>query len=73
VCALPYLLYLPLLLVVINNNCHVNSACLQELHTYKVFKVVGSNLIDPGQTVQNVGVSGLLGYDALSLGERFPA
>jgi len=34
---------------------------------------VGFNLIDPGQTVQNVEASGLLVYDAPSLGERFPA
>jgi len=37
------------------------------------FKVVGFNLKDPGQTVQNVEASGLLGYDAPSLGKRFPA
>jgi len=37
------------------------------------FKVVGFNLKDPGQAVQNVETSGLLGYDAASLDERFPA
>jgi hypothetical protein len=37
------------------------------------FKVVNFNLKDPGQTVQNIEASGLLGYDAPSLGERFPA
>jgi hypothetical protein len=36
-------------------------------------KVVGFNLIDQGQTVQNVEASGLSGYDAVSLGEKCPA
>ena len=37
------------------------------------FEVVGFNLIDTGQTLQNVEASGLLGYYSMSLGERFLA
>lgn len=37
------------------------------------FEVVGFNLIDMGQKLQNVEASGLLGYYSMSLGERFLA